>query len=290
MPLENSGIIDPHLHLFDLQQGNYAWLKASQAPFWPDKNKIARNFSEHDLVLPNDMYLQGFVHIEAGFDNQCPWREIDWLETQCRVPFKSVACAELGSDNFADVIQQLSQRSSVVGIRHILDDNADEILNHPLIDYHFAALERLAWSFDAQLNLRNIRGAEALLKLSHRFPAVAIIINHAGLPPALAQSNQHQIWADNLQKLSEQANVAIKMSGWEMTNRQWTRHFMLESMALCLRLFGNDRVMLASNFPLCTFSHSYADLWQIYQTELVLPASTWRQLSADNASRWYQFN
>ena len=289
MPLETTGIIDPHLHLFDLQQGNYAWLKTSQAPFWPDKNKIARNFSEHDLLLPSNLCLKGFVHIEAGFDNQRPWREIDWLETQCSVPFKSVACAELGSDNFADVIQQLSQRSSVVGIRHILDDDADEIINHPLIDYHFATLEPLAWSFDAQLNLSSTQGAMALLKLSQRFPSVSIIINHAGLPPKPEQNNERQIWTENLQKLSEQANVAIKMSGWEMVNRQWTSHFMLESTALCLQLFGSERVMLASNFPLCTFSLSYRDLWQLYQTELGISANTWRQLSADNASRWYQF-
>jgi L-fuconolactonase len=289
MPRTALGIIDPHLHLIDLQQGHYAWLKNSQPPSWPDKSKIARNFSEQDLVLPSDMFLQGFVHIEAGFDNQQPWREVDWLETHCDLPFRTVAYADLCSAHFPEVIEQLSRRASVVGIRHILDDNAYAILNHTQINQHFVCLESLGWSFDAQLSLCDTQGVEALLTLMKRFPTVAVIINHAGWPPELGRLNEHSKWADNLQKLSEHTNVAIKMSGWEMTNRQWSGRYMLNSVALCLRLFGDKRIMLASNFPLCTFSHSYTELWQRYQHELALPDTAWRQLSADNAMHWYQF-
>ena len=31
------------------------------------------------IVLMNGE-LKGIVHIEAGFDNSAPWREIEWLE------------------------------------------------------------------------------------------------------------------------------------------------------------------------------------------------------------------
>ena len=287
MPLESIGIIDPHLHLFDLQQGNYAWLKPSQAPFWPDKNKIARNFGEQDLILPTNMHLTGFVHIEAGFDNQQPWREIDWLEAQCLLPFKSVACADLCAQHFPQQLQQLSQRNSVVGIRHILDDKTFTILTHPQINHHFALLAKLGWSFDAQLSLADSRGVDALIQLSQRFPSVAIIINHGGFPPE--QNSERQTWLANLHKLSELNNVVIKLSGWEMLNRQWKNSFLLEVTTLCLQIFGHHRVMLASNFPLCTFSHSYTALWQLYQRELALEDNTWQQISANNAKHWYQF-
>ena len=42
-------IIDPHLHLFDLEQGNYDWLKPENPPAWPDKDQIRKNYSESDL-------------------------------------------------------------------------------------------------------------------------------------------------------------------------------------------------------------------------------------------------
>ena len=71
-------IIDPHLHLFDLSQGEYSWLKPECPPFWPDKSLVAKNFSEHDLRLNESLKLTGFVHIDAGFNNQQPRREIAW--------------------------------------------------------------------------------------------------------------------------------------------------------------------------------------------------------------------
>ena len=61
-------IIDAHLHLFDLQAGEYRWLSPDNPPFWPDKPVIAKNFSESDLVVSAPEQLSGFVHIEAGFD------------------------------------------------------------------------------------------------------------------------------------------------------------------------------------------------------------------------------
>ena len=122
------------------------------------------------------------------------------------------------------------------------------------------------------------------------FPSVAIIINHAGWAPELDQNSERQIWTENLHKLSEQANVAIKTSGWEMINRQWSFNYMADSIRTCLQVFGCERVMLASNFPLCTFNCSYAELWQSYRDELALPAALLQQLCADNAARWYKFN
>ena len=44
-------IIDPHLHLFDLKQGDYHWLKEENPPFWPDKHLIKKSFKETDLTL-----------------------------------------------------------------------------------------------------------------------------------------------------------------------------------------------------------------------------------------------
>ena len=284
-------IVDPHLHLFDLRLGNYHWLQPANPPYWPDKHKIARDFEESDLHLPENWQLQGFVHIEAGFDNQAPWREIDWLEANCQLPFKSVACADLCSADFALQIAQLQKRRSVVGIRHILDEDALAVLSHPLCQPHFALLAQLGWSFDAQLALSDTPSVQALLGISRQFPDLAIIINHAGWPPPASDTQQRECWSQNMQALSKQANVAIKMSGWEMSDRQWLPETMLHTLSCCLSLFGDDRVMLASNFPLCTLSHSYATLWQSYHATLLNDSTNWArvwpQISNRNAARWY---
>ena len=70
--------IDPHIHFFALNEGHYGWLKPANAPFWPDKKAIAKHTTEHMLYCASLGQLGGFVHIEAGFDNERPWREIDF--------------------------------------------------------------------------------------------------------------------------------------------------------------------------------------------------------------------
>jgi len=281
-------IIDPHLHLFNLQQGEYGWLKPQNAPYWPDKHVINKNFVEADLLLPAPNRLSGFVHIEAGFDNQQPWREIDWLQRHCTLPYKSVAYADITAITFTEHINQLKVRKSVVGIRHILDEQAEEILSSILIQKHFSLLAEFEFSFDAQLSLSNTKAVELLIALANNHKAVRIIINHAGWALANNELNQQKKWMLNLQKLTECENIAIKLSGWEMSNRAWQSKQAAKVIQHCLTTLGDKRVMLASNFPLCTFSMSYSDLWNTYAGLPEINSQCFQKITYNNAKNWYQ--
>ena len=116
--------IDPHIHFFALQHGHYDWLKPNNPPYWRDKSVIARSVYERDLFKGNHATLGGFVHIEAGFDNGQPWREVVFLEQHCVKPFRSVANIDLRSSTSLSDIDRLKRFRSVVGLRHILDDDA----------------------------------------------------------------------------------------------------------------------------------------------------------------------
>ncbi|WP_339723914.1 amidohydrolase family protein [uncultured Paraglaciecola sp.] len=280
-------IIDPHLHLFNLQHGDYGWLKQQNPPYWPDKHLINKNFVEGDLVLSPRQQLAGFVHVEAGFDNQQPWREIDWLQQHCTLPFKSVAFADITAMTFREHIKQLKQRKSVVGIRHILDEQATEILSATLIQPHFSLLADMAFSFDAQLSLADTRAVELLIALANNHQTVPIIINHAGWPPANKDNNGQKNWLVSLQKLAECENIAIKLSGWEMLNRAWQVKQLEYVLHHCLTTLGDKRVMLASNFPLCEFSMSYSELWNTYMTLPEITPNTLKKITCNNAKEWY---
>jgi predicted TIM-barrel fold metal-dependent hydrolase len=289
MPVSPVKIIDPHLHLFDLNLGDYGWLKPQNPPYWPDKQQIARHFHEEDLLLTKEMSLAGFVHIEAGFDNHQPWREIDWLESVCHLPFKTIACTDLIAADFANNLNEMLRRPSVIGLRHILDDDAVSILTHPSTTQHFGLLNDLRFNFEAQLSLTNTPAVDKLVSLAQHHKNMAIMINHGGWPPHKS-SNQFNTWQDNLRRLSICPNIAVKLSAWEMTDRNWVLTSVIETLGIALDCFGSNRVMLASNFPLCTLSQSYAQLWQTYHQGLDLSAELFTQLSYTNARRWYKFS
>ncbi|WP_239024002.1 amidohydrolase family protein [Paraglaciecola marina] len=283
-------IIDPHIHLFDLNKGKYDWLKPYNAPLWPDKTNINRDFNETNLHLGEAQELAGFVHIEAGFDNQQPWREIDWLEQNCTLPFKSVAYADLCTETFNTHIQQLKQRASVVGIRYILDDDAYKVLSSNMTYKHLALLQQQNLSFDAQLSLADDSGVGQLITIVKKLPLLKVIINHGGWPLDNFTPTAQRSWNANLIKLSQYDNVAIKLSGWEMSDRRWKLEQASNLLKDCLAVFGEQRVMLASNFPLCTFSHSYKELWGNYKLLLEGCELCPTNIIYNNALHWYQFD
>lgn len=281
-------IIDPHLHLFDLNKGHYHWLKEDHEPKWPDKHIINKEFYESDLVLNSPLQLAGFVHIEAGFDNAQPWREIDWLETHCQKDFRSVAFADISSRDFAQTLDKLLKRPSVSGIRHILDNQAVKLLGNERTQQNLQLLAFCHLSFDAQLSLTDSAAVTLMANLLSHTPQLNVIINHGGWPPVGEESAQWTAWQDNLNLLSQYDNVAIKLSGWEMANRQWQVADMIQVLNCTLQIMGEHRVMLASNFPLCLWRSSYQQLWLDYIQKLPLNEQQLKHLCYLNAALWYK--
>lgn len=324
--------IDPHIHLFNLALGQYQWLKPENPPFWPEKNIINNNFTESDLSTFEDESIsepesttkelkrEGFVHIEAGFDNNKPWKEIQWLESHCTSTFRSVACIDLtlSPQNFTDQIQTLLTYKSVVGCRHILDDCARDILNNKNTVTNLKQLTDNQLSFDLQMQLSDVSAINTLCLILKDIPALTVIINHAGFPPYFSDvpssKNENALyceyknWRYGIKMLSQFKQCAIKCSGWEMIERRYTTTWCNHIIEQCVNDFGINRVMLSSNFPLCLFSHTYQEIWQQYTA---LSNANWpsqlnaqvgeqlgsrldkqqqrNQLCLENTKHWYKF-
>ena len=286
-------IIDPHLHLFDLELGNYHWLKPSNPPFWPDKQQINKGFDESDLTLTAPLSLSGFIHVEAGFDNEEPWRELAALEQSCNKPFRAIANIDLtaSSQHLSSVIDKLAEFPSFVGVRHLLDDQALALLTHKQVLDNIKTLNENGLVFEAQLPLIEHTPVNALCDVISDNPDIHFIINHAGFPPANIHTIEWQRWQSNLTKLSFFPHVAIKCSGWEMTKRNYQTTWLNENLTLIFSIFGANNMMLASNFPLCLFSHSsYQAYWQAIISSDFFQALAEQEKSAlcyDNALNWY---
>jgi len=266
-------IIDPHLHLFNLEQGEYQWLKADKPPFWPDKTTINKSFTEQSLKLSSPLSLTAFVHIEAGFDNQQPWRELNYLQKCCQLPFTAVASIDLNLDNtsFSQQLEKLTHQASFIGVRHILDELASDLLTSKQVLSNLTLLNGFAkdkeykLNFEVQMPLDDQLGVNALCNVIANNRNLTFIINHAGFPTTKTDSIEWEKWQANLTKLALFSHVVIKCSGWEMIDRQYQHQhdWLNHNLQTCFTAFGKKRMMLASNFPLCLFTHnSYQDYWQ----------------------------
>jgi predicted TIM-barrel fold metal-dependent hydrolase len=79
-----------------------------------------------------------------------------------------------------------------------------------------------------------------------------------------------------------------------MIERQYTQDWLTYNLTTIFEAFGLDRMMMASNFPLCLFSHdSYQSYWYSVTENLFFQALSVQEKSAlcyDNALRWYAIN
>jgi L-fuconolactonase len=274
-------IIDPHLHFFNLLEGQYTWLQGANPPAWSNLDKIKQPISVAELIKSTDFELVGLVHIEAGFDNNQPVKELNWLAKHIKtIPYKAISFATINQPNnaFKLALQQL-EHCSLVGIRDITEGHDAERLLSPQCLDNLRHLSQLKLLFEAQFEVENLNITERLISYANQVSDLQIIINHTGLAHNLAN------WAAAIELLAKQPNVAIKFSGFEllMLNSEQQSQCFIH----ILKHFGMQRVMFASNFPVCQININYNELWQHYRT-LCDDTIIWQHLSYKNAARLYQ--
>lgn len=279
-------IIDPHVHLFSLSRGEYGWLKPENPPCWREKAAICRDVSEFELGAMN---LGGYVHIEAGFDNARPWREVNWLQSHCRLPVRIVGGIALTSADFHTQLDALSAKPQVAGVRDILDARAAELLGLPLVRHRLSVIADRGLVFEAQLSLTDLHAVSQLEKVLDSNPQLSLVINHGGFPPLSDEQRAYQMlrWEQSLRRLAAYPHVSIKLSGWEMMTNTVNWEWISRIIDTTLSVFGSKRVMMASNFPLVTFRMGYAAYWDCIRKRV--PAKHGEALLHSNASRIYGF-
>ena len=144
----------------------------------------------------------------------------------------------------------------------------------------FACLQRKSLVFELWAYHPQLDDAIELLKV---FPEARLVINHVGGrigigQYAAVQAEVDRLWLTKLQQLSVYPNVSIKLSGLgmplagyalhalplppsseELANLWWPR------ISACLDIFGVERCMFASNFPVDKVSCSYMSLWNAFK-------------------------
>ena len=142
------------------------------------------------------------------------------------------------------------------------------------------ALERYRLSLDAWVYHTQL---DALFELASAMPGVTIVIDHFGGPigvgPYAGQSAAvFQDWRRALTRLASLPNTRMKLGGAGMTvfgfdfasHEQAPASEMLAAawrpyFETCVELFGADRCMFESNFPVDKGMFSYAVLWNAFK-------------------------
>lgn len=294
-------IVDAHQHFWDLGANHYPWLTDSPVNFrYGDYSAICRDYGPDDYRRDAAAWnLVGSVHIEAESDPADPVAETRWLHGLADaggLPKAIVAQAWLDREDAADILRAQAGFPLVRGIRHkpyaaatpdTAIRDAKGSMDDPGWRRGFALLAQHKLSFDLQTPYWHMPAAA---DLAGDFPDTQIIINHTGMPADRSEQRLAD-WRVAMETVAAQPNVALKISGLGQPGQPWTTRANGPIVRDAISIFGTDRCMFASNFPVDSLVAGYNTIFGGFM-EIVsdFPDEAVRALFRDNAVRYYRID
>jgi predicted TIM-barrel fold metal-dependent hydrolase len=265
---EQLTIVDAHQHFWDPERNYHPWLADKPVAFrYGDYSAIIRRYLPDDYLRDARNYLvAGTVYIETEWDPTDPIGEMAYVKELRRVtgyPSVAVAQAWLDRDDAIPVLERLAGFDFVCGIRQKPRANAMPQDGKPggMMDTRwregFAALNRLGLRYDLQTPWWHLHEAA---DVARAFPDTQIILNHTGLP-ANRGPEAIAAWASAMAMLAACANAAVKISGLGQPGQPWTATSNREVVLKTIELFGPERCMFASNFPVDGLCGTFDDIF-----------------------------
>ena len=265
--------IDAHHHVWTFARGDYSWL----TPDLP----IARDYSLDEL-RPLLGAIAGTVLVQAAATDA----ETDFMLAVARgsggLVRGVVGWVDLAA---ADAPAQVAARADdplIVGLRPMLQDIADPrwILRHD-VQAGLAAMAARGLCLDALITPRHLPAIGELAQLQ---PKLKVVIDHAA-KPNIAGGDFHS-WATAIAAVAHATPWCCKLSGLATeAGAQWSAETLRPYVAHLLAVFGAERLMWGSDWPVLELAGDYAG-WLAAARALV-PQAARAEVFGGTAARFY---
>jgi predicted TIM-barrel fold metal-dependent hydrolase len=298
--MEPIPIIDAHQHFWDRTLNYYPWLsdKPPSNFRYGDISPLRRDYLPKDYFADSSAHrVVATVHMEAEWDPRDPVGETAWLDRLRRetgFPTAAIGQAWFSREDIADVLAGHARYDFIRGVRQkpkAAASPADVTVGAPgsMSDPHwrkgYALLERHGFSYDLQAPWWHM--AEAA-ELARDFPRIPIIVNHTALPADRSLEGLAG-WRKALATVAAQPNVFLKISGIGIRGERWSAEKNAPIVRDAVRIFGGQRCMFASNFPVDGLVGSFDTIFSGFKAIVAdLPEAQQRALFHDNAVRIYR--
>jgi predicted TIM-barrel fold metal-dependent hydrolase len=253
-------LIDAHHHLWDLQKNHYPWLSDHPEPhfFLGNYDAIKRNYLPADYRTDSQHHeVIATVHCEAEWDRQDQVGETQWLTDvhhASGLPHAIVAHAWFHTDNAQEVLARQAAFPLVRGIRSkpvtalrpdLMKPGEPGTMQDKRWLEGYARLEKYGMSWDLRVPYWHLYEAA---EVAGMFPNIPIVLNHTGFPWDRSPEGL-KAWRQAMHAIAQHAHVSLKVSEFGLKEQAWDYEGNREIVLQAIDIFGIDRCMFASNFP-----------------------------------------
>jgi L-fucono-1,5-lactonase len=270
-------VIDAHQHFWSYGTYQTSWMEAP--PYAGDSafQPLRRSFGPEDLApelkAAGVRYTVAIEAADALAENEALLsnaRSHEWIAGVVGwVPLANPTEVERALDACAN-------EPAFVGVRHLVnvEPDPDWILRADVLQgLQILATRGLAFDYVGILP----RHLEHVPVIARKVPDLRIVIDHLGKPPVAAGG--FEPWSSLLARAANVPNVFAKVSGLDAGEAErWTAADITPYIERALELFGPERLIFGSDWPVANLRGGYSKVWQ--ETNLVLA-----RLSPDERDR-----
>ena len=293
---EKRRIFDAHHHLWDLGHCRYPWLMTKgEKRFFGDPAPIQQNYLVDEFLKDaSEFELVGSAHIQVGVDEKDVIKETSWLqvisEQSGGIPYAIVSFADLLRDDLDAHLNWHARAERFRGVRQIIgrhpsedaSTNTGALLETPEFLRGLKKLEQRNYTFDLQLVASQCEAAAALFS---NVPDLSVAICHFASPWDLSCERLAD-WRRKMKSFAALPECTMKFSGFGMFKPDWEAADIKPYVETALELFGDDRCMAGSNFPVDKLYGGYERIWRALE-ELISDEAILTKVTRTNAQKFY---
>jgi predicted TIM-barrel fold metal-dependent hydrolase len=237
------------------------------------------------------------VYVQTNWPKDRYEDEAVWVQRTAEAtgwPHAIVAYADFAVEDVRPQLDRLARHKLVRGVRMQLHWHQNPLYRFaewpdlpldPKIQRNVARLADYNWSFDLQVFASQMPDAASLAEAC---PAVTLVLQHAGMLEDLSQAGRSE-WRAGMVRLGACPNVVCKLSGLGTFLHRNDPAHIAEVVRETVSIFGAERCLFGSNFPIEKLWTSYADLVSAHRKAIEdLSPQQQRAVLHDTAMRVYQ--
>ncbi|MBC63520.1 MAG: amidohydrolase [Chloroflexi bacterium] len=271
--------IDSHQHFWEIDKFDYSWMD--------QKSPLRKDYGPKDLAkLINKNQVNKTIIVQAVPSTE----ETYWLlEIAEKYDFIAgvVGWVDLTDQKIEKTLNKLQENKYFKGVRHLWETDEDPqwIINSGAIRGLKIIAERNL-TFDFLARPKNLIYIPKIMSL---VPNLRAVLDHVGKPEIAEKKIQP--WLSDLRKIASIDNVFCKLSGMitEANHENWNIDDLRPYVHHALSLFGVDRIMFGSDWPVCTLAGQYKDVKNSFDEILKdIDHASQNKIFGENASKFYK--